>query len=350
MITGRVGFVALASVLAAAAVGACVRDIPGVSPTPTATPGVPAPRDDGAVSMTGRAPLTGIPISQPLKRPAVTVKISNTPDAHPHRGLGDADLVFVEPITGATTRLAAVFHSRLPAQIGPVRSLRPMDAPLIGPTGGVIADTMADRWVLAYFDKVADVDNLGTLSVPGGTYRIDPRRRSPNHVFAQPAKLLALTKRTAPPPPYFSYAAGIAQSTARLGTPATSVRIGYGGPATATWTYQRQTRRWVRAEQWSPHLLEGGGQVAADNVLVLRAAPDRGFPQAKGSMTILDLTDAFGPLQLFVGGKVVAGRWAKAGVNEPFTFTGPDGKRLLLTPGTTWVECTLTSMPVQVSP
>jgi hypothetical protein len=225
-----------------------------------------------------------------------------------------------------------------------------MDAPLIGPTGGVIADTMAARWVLAYFDKVADVDDLGTLTVPSGTYRLDPRRPAPNHVFAQPAKLLALTKRTAPPP-YFSYAAGTAQSTAhRLGTPATSVRIGYGGPATATWTYQRQTRRWVRAEQWSPHRLEGGAQVAADNVLVLRAAPDRGFPRADGSMTILDLTDAFGPLQLFVGGKVVAGRWAKAGVNEPFTFTGPNGKRLLLTPGTTWVECALTTTPVAVGP
>ncbi len=80
--------------------------------------------------MAGCAPLTGVPTDQPLDRPAVIVKVSNTPDAHPHRGLGDADLVFVEPITGATTGLAAVFHSRPPTQAGPVRSLRPMDAPL----------------------------------------------------------------------------------------------------------------------------------------------------------------------------------------------------------------------------
>jgi hypothetical protein len=256
----------------------------------------------------------------------------------------------VEPITGSTTRLAAVFHSRLPAQIGPVRSLRPMDAALIGPTRGVVANTMADRWVLAYFDKVTDVDNFGTLTVARGTYHLDPRRRAPNHVFAQPTKLLELTKRTAPPAPYFSYA-GLTESTVgRLGTPAVSVRIEYGGPATATWSYQRQTKRWVRAEQWSTHRIEGGGQVTADNVLVLRAAPDRGFPQARGSLTLLDFTDAVGPLYVFSGGKMVTGRWRKAGINEPFTFTGPDGKRLLLTPGTTWVECVLTGMPVAVSP
>jgi hypothetical protein len=319
--------------------------------SPSATPGTSAPpRPDGAVSMDGRAPLTGVPIDQPLNRPAVTVKVSNTPDAHPQRGLADADLVFVEPITGATTRLAAVFHSKLPDQVGPVRSLRPTDAPLLGPTKGIVADTMADKWVRAYFDKVTDVDDLGSLSVPRGTYRLDPHRRAPNHVFAQPAKLLALTKRTAPPTPYFNYAAGVDKSTAwRSGAPATAVKIGYGGSATATWTYRSPTHRWTRAEQWSPHVVEGGGQVAADNVLVLRAAPDHSFARAKPSMTILDLTDTSGSLQLFTGGKVVSGRWSKADVNAPFSFTGPDGKALLLTPGTTWVECALTSMPVQVS-
>jgi hypothetical protein len=338
----------LAGLAAVLILGGCSQlnaNTPDESPTPTPAPTTPS---DGAISMAGRAPLTGVPVKEVPKRPALAVKISNTSDAHPQRGLGDADLVFVEPITGSTTRLAAVFQSRMPAQIGPVRSLRPTDAALLGPTRGVVADTMADRWVLTYFDKVTDVDDRGTLVVPPNTYRIDPRRRAPNHVFVQTAKLLTLTKRTAPAP-YFSYAPDIAKSSARLGTPATSVRIGYGGPSTATWTYQAKTKRWTRAEQWAPHMVEGGGQVAADNVLVLRAAPDHSFQQARKSMSILDFTDTSGQLQLFTGGKVVTGRWTKAGVNDPFTFTGPDGKRLLLTPGTTWVECALTSMAVQVA-
>lgn len=314
-------------------------------------PAPKAPASDAAVSMVGRAPLTGLRTSAALDHPAVTVKISNTPDAHPHRGLGDADIVFVEPITGATTRLAAIFHSKLPKQVGPVRSLRPMDAPLIGPTKGIIADTMADRWVLRYVDRVADLANLGTLRVPRHTYRIDGRRRAPNHVFAQPAKLLRLADRSAPPAPYFRYAADVRRSTAqRSGRPAQSVTVGYGGSATATWRFDRRTGRWLRAEKWSPHRLENGRQVSARNVIVLRAARDTSFARAKASMTILDLVGASGSLRLFTAGKVVDGRWTKRGVNQPFTFTTADGKPLLLAPGNTWVECVLPGMAVHVTP
>ena len=108
--------------------------------------------------------------------------------------------------------------------------------------------------------------------------------------------------------------------------------IGYGGAATATWTYAPGTRRWVRAEKWSPHLIENDGQVAADNVIVLSAARDTSFAKAKPSMTILDVFDASGTLQLFTGDKVVDGRWTKGDVNDPFTFTTADGKPLLLDP------------------
>ncbi|TCC24788.1 DUF3048 domain-containing protein [Kribbella speibonae] len=333
--------------LVAAGVGFSLWRGDGEPAPPAGTPTAPA--GEGPVDMAGRAPLTGVPAKDALNRPAVTVKISNTADAHPQRGLGDADIVFVEPITGGTTRLAAIFHSKLPAQVGPVRSLRPMDAALIGPTKGIIADTMADRWVLEYVDRVADLDNLGSLRVPSGTYRLDDTRRAPNHVFARPGELLRLSDRKAPPSPYFSYAAGLNQSTAqRSGTRAASVTIAYGGSATATWTYDAASHRWVRAEKWSPHLIEGSGQVAADNIVVLTAQRDTSFPKAKPTMTVLDVFDASGTLKLFTGGKVVSGRWSKGTVNEPFEFTTADGKPLLLTPGTTWIECALTTMPVQV--
>ncbi|MEV0787897.1 DUF3048 domain-containing protein [Kribbella sp. NPDC050459] len=333
--------------LVAAGVGFSLWRGDGESALPSETPTAPAPTGDGPVDMAGRAPLTGVPTKDELNRPAVTVKVSNTPDAHPQRGLDQADIVFVEPITGGTTRLAAIFHSKLPAQVGPVRSLRPMDAALIGPTKGIIADTMADRWVLEYVDRVADLDDLGTLRVPPGTYRLDDTRRAPNHVFARPDQLLSLSDRKAAPAPYFSYAADLHRSTAqRAGTPASSVTIGYGGSATATWTYDEASHRWLRAEKWSPHVIENAGQVAADNVVVLTAQRDTSFAKAKPAMTILDVFDASGTLKLFTGGKVVTGRWSKGAVNEPFTFTTTDGKPLLLTPGTTWVECALTTMPV----
>jgi hypothetical protein len=320
----------------------------GAGPTERPTP-EPTTVPEGEVDMAGRAPLTGLPAGTALDHPAVTVKISNTPDAHPHRGLDQADIVFVEPITGATTRLAAVFHSRLPTEAGPVRSLRPMDAPLIGPTRGVLANTMAQDWVLHYVDTTADVANLGTMRVPRGTYRLDSARVAPNHVFASAEALLARTDRNSPPTPYFRYAHSVPQSSAqRVGAPAATVSIGYGDPSTAIWTYDGDRDRWLRAEAWSDHLLENGAQVAADNVVVLRAARDWSFPQATSDMTILDLVNTAGPVEVFTGDAVVAGRWSKGGVNEPFELTTEDGEPLLLAPGTTWVELALDTMAVTV--
>ncbi len=321
---------------------------PAVTPPSfTSTPTTPP---EGPVDMAGRAPLTGVATDDDLGHPPLAVKVSNTPDAHPHRGLGDADVVFVEPITGATTRLAAIFHSRLPDEIGPVRSMRPMDAPILGQTGGIIANAGAAPWVRDYIHAEADLDELGTLSVPRGTYRIDSDRVAPNHVFARPDELLALSDRAGPPPPYFSYAFGPAQSTAQKdGTAAASVTVGYGGSSTATWTHDAASERWLRAEEWSEHILENGEQVTADNVIVMHTERDRSFAQADESMTILDVIDASGSLDLFTGDKVVTGRWSKGDVNEPFEFTTNDGTPLLLTPGTTWVECVLDGMTVTIS-
>ena len=296
-----------------------------------------------------RAPLTGLPAEGPLAHAAVTVKVSNTPDAHPHRGLQAADIVFVEPITGSTTRLAAMFHSTVPDEVGPVRSLRPMDAPIAGPTGGVLANTMAQQWVLDYVDTAANVANLGTMRVPRGTYRIDNSRIAPNHVFAQPLVLLELAERTEPPPPYFQYATDPAGSTARTaGSPAVAVTIDYGGTSTATWRFHEETARWRRSEAWADHILESGEQVAADNVIVLRATREFGFAQAGADMTVLDLENSSGSLQLFTGDRTVEGSWHKAGPNDPFQFSTVEGAELLLTPGTTWIELALDTMSVTI--
>jgi hypothetical protein len=132
-------------------------------------------------------------------------------------------------------------------------------------------------------------------------------------------------------------------------TRARSVTVGYGGSATARWTYDLGSDRWLRAERWSAHLLEEGGQVSANNVIVLRTGRDTSFAKANASMTILDVIDASGSLKLFTGDKVVGGRWSKGDVNEPFTFSAEDGSPLLLAPGTTWVECVLTDMSVEIN-
>jgi hypothetical protein len=83
------------------------------------------------------APLTGVLYEEGtnpnLLLPAVMAKIDNTQYSYPQLSLNDADIVFVTRVEGGMTRLLPVWHSRIPSEIGPVRSVRPVDPLLIAP-------------------------------------------------------------------------------------------------------------------------------------------------------------------------------------------------------------------------
>ena len=77
-------------------------------------------------TLPGRWPLTGEPANGPAPgHPVLVVKVDNSTSSHPQLGLGKADLVTEELVEGGATRLAVFYYSKLPARVGPVRSIRP---------------------------------------------------------------------------------------------------------------------------------------------------------------------------------------------------------------------------------
>ncbi len=87
-----------------------------------------------------------------------------------------ADVVVAEEGEGAQTRLVAVFHSRFPTRLGPVRSARSTDAqllPLFGRPGLVYSG--ANRRVQAKLDRAS--------LVPVQRETRNPRRFAPHNVF-----------------------------------------------------------------------------------------------------------------------------------------------------------------------
>ena len=85
------------------------------------------------------APLTGLPDPTRVtkRRAALTIKIDNTPEAHPQSGIQLADIVTEEIVEGGITRLAATFNSRLPTLVGPIRSVRRTDREVVSSLGGI---------------------------------------------------------------------------------------------------------------------------------------------------------------------------------------------------------------------
>ncbi|MEN3356517.1 MAG: hypothetical protein V7637_499, partial [Mycobacteriales bacterium] len=118
---------------AAITIGACSHASPPAAPAapatttlaiPTTTPAPkPAPKPPATNPLTGRP---GVP-----RGPVLAVKIDNTSAGRPQLGLDSADVVYVEQVEGGATRLVAVFASRYPGQVGPVRSVRNGDPELL---------------------------------------------------------------------------------------------------------------------------------------------------------------------------------------------------------------------------
>jgi hypothetical protein len=316
------------------------------TPTPAPTPS-PEPVT---------APLTGRPVKsgEPITRAAVAIKISDVPSAHPQVGVDQADIVFVEPIGVSYTRLAAVFHSTLPRTVGPVRSVRPMDAPLLSPMAPVFGHTMAAPWVLRYVESTGDLDSWGTLEAPSGAadpYRIDPRRRAPDHVLADPRKLLALGEGVSAPAPYFSYATDAARASAVVaGGRGRSVTIPYGPDWDVRWTYSSKGKRYLREQPWGRHVMTEGTQISATNVLVLAVGSQVTKIGSGGGapVPVLDLVGGSGTFVALSRGASVRGTWRKGAVADPFVLRTDSGDPLLLAPGKTWVELPTPSADVRV--
>jgi len=91
------------------------------------------------------AALTGLPDPTAVtkRRSALTIKMDNTPQAHPQYGINEADVVYEEIVEGGITRLAAIFNSNLPTKVGPVRSVRRTDREIVFPIGGIFAFSVA---------------------------------------------------------------------------------------------------------------------------------------------------------------------------------------------------------------
>ncbi|MDR1852854.1 MAG: DUF3048 domain-containing protein [Propionibacteriaceae bacterium] len=336
----------LAGAAAALLVG-CTKHEPGaksagsVAPTPTPTP-TPTPEPVPVW------PLTGVPIEAgeeaKADHVAVALKISDVQDAHPQRGLNDADIVFCEANGVAYTRLCAVFHSKFPKWAGPIRSIRPVDVPLLAPMKAAFGNTEAADWVMKYVAEFKKyIDNLYFFKVNGTrSYEIVGGAKALEHrVFCHPKTLGKQSKFTAAPQSYFNWAQPGVESQVVNGDDVKKVTIPYGTGTDYAMKYTYNSDGlYDRSEPWGKHVLADGKRVTAQNVLILRCKwKMRKIHSGSGAKDpVYSMIDGHGVGWLLSGGKKLPINWAKGAAETLFTLTLKDGTPLLLPPGRTWVE------------
>ena len=302
------------------------------TPSPTPTP-TPTPEPEPVVW-----PLTGVEATAPVTGPALAVKIENSTAARPQTGLNAADLVWEQVVEGGISRFVAVYHSTVPAEIGPVRSVRPMDPGIAGPLHGLLAFSGGQG---PFVDAVAaaGLQVVSHDAGAGGFYRTG--RAAPHNIYADPHALLgqADAAHQAPPPPQFVVATGTQLPSALAGGPASVVDLQLSGIARPSWNWSPSDGRWVRYEGGTLALESDGAPLRAVNVVVLRVdVVSTPFTDAAGNHVPETVMVGSGEAWVATGGRAVAATWSKASVDAPVVLTGADGQPVRLAPGNTWIE------------
>lgn len=310
----------------------------GSSPSTTEAPSTTRASTTTSTTVAAQiAPLTGVAgdYGDRLGRPALMVKIDNSPPARPQAGLAEADLVIEEQVEGNITRLAAIFHSRDAEPVGPVRSTRSTDIDLAALFGKPLyASSGGNARVLAALRRANVVDvghNKG-----GAAFWRQAGRPAPQNLFTTTKGLRAKAGETPPPPaPLFTYRA---EGTPLGGgaRPVKGVALGFGGGEISRFTWDATSQTWLRSQAGTPHLDAAGQQLAPRNVVVLEIKYS--FSGSAQQSNPHGITTGEGRALVFTSGQVIEGRWSRPSASKPFALLATDGSAIGLTPGQTFVE------------
>jgi hypothetical protein len=315
------------------------------SPAPSARP-APEPTRQAAGTASARparllSPFTGEPVSR--LGPVIAVKVDNIVNARPQAGLQDADLVYVLPVEGGLSRFLAVYSSRLPPVIGPVRSAREDDLDLLRQFGRpAFAYSGAAPHLLPFVERAPIVDLYAGLPAVAPAYYRYNGRAAPYNLYASSNALLADGGGASVARDIGFRFGPVPASAAGAPVPARGYPAGYSA-SSFTFRWSARSGRWLAWMDGSPAMVTSVGPAAAQSQLgaptiviqhtVVRTSRflEYGKPppyaQSTGSGTAVVLR----------GGKAYTVRWTRKSAGGGTKYTLPSGARMTFSPGQVWV-------------
>jgi DUF3048 family protein len=288
-------------------------------PTTTSAPASPSPTP--AIN-----PLTGVGADGRV----LAVKIDNVGAAQfQQTGLNSADVVYAVQVEGGLSRYLALFDSvNAPARVGPVRSARQTDIPLLAAYGRVgLAYSGAISGLLPDL-AAADLVNITPAEAPtlfsnGGS---SPTYIVPADVFAAHPDLAEAQDvgfRFGPAP-----AGGEAVTTVTASMPS------------ASFAFTASGTQWLVSVDGHPATTLDHGRTAFDNVIIqhVRVVPGKYTDHNAGhpDNEVFSETTGQGTAEFYRDGEVWHGQWSKASDTSPTQYT-VNGPPMLLAPGRTWI-------------
>jgi Protein of unknown function (DUF3048) N-terminal domain/Protein of unknown function (DUF3048) C-terminal domain len=269
-------------------------------------------------------PLTGLERTEDAPaHPVIVTKVDNTSSSAPQVGLGSADMVVEELVEGGYTRLAAFYYSKVPANIGPVRSMRASDIGIV-PEGATVVTSGAAPITIK---RVNGAGIPWITEGAAGVYR-ETSRSAPYNLFARLGDIAKRLKAKDEPPAYLPWGT---EADLPKGGKASTLTADFGAHST-TWAFQKGG--YVNTDSYAAQ----GDQFPADSVLVLRVqVGDAGYKDPAGYPVPETKFEGKGAAMLFHGGRVIRGTWTKDGLTGAIELSTKDGE-LTVPAGHVWVE------------
>ena len=271
---------------------------------------------------------TGLPGTD-IRRPALAIKIDNVSIARPQAGINQADVVYEELVEAGLTRLIAIFQTTDSRVVGPVRSARTSDPPLLtGFDSPLFAYSGANRGTREVV-KDSDLTDVG-YDASRESYWRSTSRRAPHNLFTSTERLWSKhPDRDEIPEPPFTFRTENSPLHVNA-KKATGVFVDFGH---AEIDYAWNGTGWERTHNGEPHGDGDGVRVAPTNIVIQfisygKSAADSRSPEA--------ITEGSGTAWVFTDGHLIEGQWERKKDSEPAEITS-NGVPIRLTPGNTWV-------------
>jgi hypothetical protein len=288
------------------------------------------------------ARLTGLPDPSKLTkhRAALTIKIDNTPAAMPQYGIEDADVVYEEIVEGGITRLAAIFNSQLPTQVGPVRSVRRTDREIVFPIRGIFAFSGGAEYAVRSIET-APVKLFDEFNSGAAMFR-DSQRYPPHNLFANAALLMKMDKNPERPQSLFTYSSAKDKPS---GASVSSFVVGFANGFATSYAWNSKTTSWDRSIFGEPDVTANRARISPKNVIVMTV-------HYVGGVGVIDSYAELigsGPVEVFTRGTLQRGTWSRRDLRQPTVYRSASGSVINMRPGQTWVELLDVSEHVSVT-
>ena len=272
--------------------------------------------------------------------PVLVVKIDDTRAAHPQAGLEDADLVYIEQVEGGLTRIAAVFSSKIPAVIGPVRSARISDIEILEQFGRVAFAYSGAQKKLLPVIAAANLENLGAQRQSREIYSNDPLRSAPTAMMLQAQALMQKVKEQQLPVSISKSAGWNFSESFDTGTAIVSAKVSW--PANsydAVWSSTE--KRWLLSHGGVANLAANGTHLGASTfvIQIVSITPSE-YGDKFGGVTPFTATVGSGRGYILRDGKYIAALWDRATPDVGTSWKTTSGEEIPFAPGQIWIALT----------